>query len=256
MSQSYYGEPDPRSFLLEVAKGNIPGHSLKILRGNNIDLDDGVAEDLWEQGGTIAYLSSAETMNMVSSSTDDDVAGTGALTLLLEGTDSAGAYQSEIIILTGQVNKLSASAYLRINSMTILTAGSGGVNAGAITATASSAASVQDKMAAGEGASQSSHYMIPTGRRAFLYQFEINGARIGQGGGTPTIEFKGFIIPSGGARIQAFDKIIDTSVGDTLDVKLPFPTPLGAGTQIKITAESDINNTIARSRMYLLEVLD
>ena len=42
-------------FLLRVAKGEIPGHSIVSKFGQNLDVDSGLYEDIWEGGGTYPY---------------------------------------------------------------------------------------------------------------------------------------------------------------------------------------------------------
>jgi hypothetical protein len=242
-------------FFLEVAKGQVPGHSLKIVRGHNAALALDTLEDVWEAGGVMTYLSSAETMNIASTSTSDD-GDPGAGTVLVEGVDNNGAYISEVVTLNGTTDVLTTNSFLRVNFMKVLTAGSTGWNVGDVTATASSAGTVQDEMDATEGVSQSSHHTIPLGKTGYLYKVEINGARLGQGGSTPEIEFKGYGRPFGGAWIQLFDKNLDTSVTDELDVILPFPSRLVARTDIRMTGTADINASEARTRMYILQVDD
>ena len=75
-------------FYLEVAKGNVPGHAFFIMRGHNADIDSAAGEDLWEAGGLWAPLSTAETMNITSTSANDDDGNTGAETVLIQGVDN------------------------------------------------------------------------------------------------------------------------------------------------------------------------
>ena len=245
----------PADFYLEVAKGNVVGHSLKVVRGHNGDIDIGT-EDVWEAGGSITYLTSAETMEIASSDANDTSAGTGARTLLLEGVDGTGAYASETITLNGTTDVTSSNSYLRVNFMTLQTAGTTGYNVGNITATATTAATIQDEMDATEGVSQSSHHTVPLGKKCYIVKVEVNCAKISGGGGSPEVEFRGYSIPFGGARLQLFDKRLDTSVTDELDISLPFPVEIAARSDIYFTAETDVNNTDARTRMYCVQIDD
>lgn len=247
---SYFGCND---FWLEIAKGNVPGHAAIIVRGHNADIDDGAQEDVWEPGGELSYLSSAETMEIASTSADDAAAGTGARTVMIQGVDDDGLFISEVVTLNGTSNVQTSNSYLRVNLMNILTAGSAGWNVGDLTATATTAATIQDEMDATEGFSQSSHYTVPAGKTAFLTQVELNAAKL-SGGGVPEIEFKAMFRPFGGAWHQGFDKTLDTSVTDELDIILPVPTRILERTDVRITALTDTNNSEARTRMYILEV--
>ncbi len=248
-----------QDFFLEIAKGNIPGHSVVLIRGHNPNISIAGGETDIAEMGNLTYLTSAETMEIVSTSDEDGGSGgdTGLLTMLIQGVDNTGAAIQEIITLNGTTDVTSSNSYLRINSMVGLTVGSTNLNVGNITATASTAATIQDEMGAIEGASQSSHYTVPLAKRLFLHQVEFNGAKT-SGGNQPILEIRGRarIGGAGNCFIQLFDKRIDTSIADELDVILPFPTAIAARTDVRLTCETDQNNTETRSRLYGILVDD
>ena len=200
-------------------------------------------------------------MDIDSTSTSDDgsPAGIGAQTLLVQGISSTGALQSETITMNGTTVVVTANTYLRILSMTVLTAGSSGWNVGNILATATTAATVQDEMDATEGVSQSSHFTIPLNTKGLLFQVELNTAKI-TGGASPEVEFKGLALPgglaAGGSWLQLFDKTVDTGVTDEIDIILPYPTLLPARTDIRMRTDTDQNSTESRTRMYITTVDD
>jgi len=246
---------DRYGFLLEVARGNIPGMSTVVIRGHNDDLDSGTEEDVWETGGDLTYMTSAETMEIASSSTSDDgdPAGVGLQTVLISGVSSTGALQTETITMNGTTDVTTSSSYLRVNSMTGLTAGSTGWNVGTVTATATTAATVQCQMSATEGTTQNSHYTVPLNKTLHVVQIELNAAKIT--GATPLMEFKAYVRPGGAGAcwLQLFDKLLDTAVTDELDLVLPFPsssTQATSRTDLRMRALSDTNNAECRTRMY------
>lgn len=157
-------------FFIDVAQGKVTGHTIHRVIARNSDVDV-TKEDIWFNGGTLVYLSAAEKMNIVSTSTSDTSAGTGARTVLLSGTDSSYNEITETITMNGTSNVLSVNNYLRVNLMEVVTAGSGGVTAGAITATAQTAGTVQANMPIGENRTGKSHYTIPLGKTAYLVSF-------------------------------------------------------------------------------------
>lgn len=244
-------------FFLLVAKGQITGHSSTIIRGHNDNLALDTQEDLWESGGELTYLTTAETMNIVSTDADDDAGDTGATLVSVQGVDNTGAAITENVIMNGTSNVLTTLSYLRVNAMVVLTAGSSGHNEGVITATASSAATVQCQMNTTESLSQNSHYTVPLGVTGYLLRVELNCAKI-SGGGSPEVEFRGFARPGGSGRawLQLFDKTLDTSVTDELDLTIPVPSVMIARTDIRFAAISDTGTAEARTRMYLLLVDD
>jgi hypothetical protein len=99
--------------------------------GSNQDVDT-ARETVWEQGGLYNYLGAASVLNITSSSTNDDVGGTGALTIEIQGLDTNYDRISETVILTGQTIKATSNEYLRIFRAIVLTTGSGNENAGTI----------------------------------------------------------------------------------------------------------------------------
>lgn len=247
---SHFGTTD---YWLEVAKGNVAGSQLRTQRGHLHELDIADGETDISEFGDLTYLTAAETMDIVSTSVNDDGSpvDTGLRTLFIEGVDGTGAYISEVITLDGTTVVVTANSYLRVNNMTGLTVGSSGWNEGEITATASTAATVQCQMDATESISQNSHFTIPLGETGFAVQFEMNASKT-SAGGTPIVEFKGYIRfgGDGNAWIQLYDKKLDTSVTDEVDVFLPFPTGAIERTDIRIRALTDTNNTEVRTRLY------
>lgn len=259
MSPLFSSNGGNNSFLLDLARGNIPGMSTGIIRGHNPSQTSASGDVDISEFGDVTYLSSAETMNIVSTSTSDDgsPAGVGLQTLLIQGVDNDGAAIQETITLNGTTNVLTLNSYLRVNSMIGLAVGSTGWNVGDVTATASSAATVQDKMSAAESISQSSHFTVPLNTKLYLAQVELNCAKI-SGGGNPEVEFKGLIRVggAGNAWLQLFDKLLDTAVTAQLDVILPFPTEIVARTDIRMRSDTDTNSTESRTRMYYILIDD
>ena len=246
----------PANFFLEIQKGNVFGHTTKTLRGHNSDIGIGT-EDVWGPGAALVYLAAAETMEIASTDDEDGGAGTdtGALTLLLEGVDGTGAYISESITLNGTTNVTSVNSYLRVNSLTVLTAGSVGWNIGIISATATTAATVQNNIGATEGLSQNSHYTIPLATTGYIVQVELNCSKI-SGGANPEVVFKGLQRPLNGAWLQLFDKKLNTNVTDEVNIILPFPVTIPARSDFKFTGTSDTLLAEVRTQTYLIQVDD
>lgn len=96
-------------FLLEVSKGNVPGHSCIQKFGRNFDIDTGTdPEDCWSQGGTYAFLSSAQTLYASSSDADGDQ------DIVIEGLDANWDEQSQTVTLNGQIQVAIAGTWIRV----------------------------------------------------------------------------------------------------------------------------------------------
>ena len=124
------------------------------------------------------YLASAETQNIVSSNVNDTSAGTGARTVLVSGLDTNFDEISETVILNGTTPVLTTLSYLRVSDLQVMTSGTGLENAGDITATASSAGTVQAFMEMTFNHSLNGRYTTPNGKFAVFANYEVN---IGQG---------------------------------------------------------------------------
>lgn len=125
-------------------------------------------EDVWSQGGVLSFLSAAETMDIVSTDAADTAAGTGARTINVFGLDGNYMPISENVTLNGTTPVTTTNAFMRINRMRLDTTGSGNVNAGSITATASTASTVQGNMNVGLGTTFKTQYTVPAGFYAFI----------------------------------------------------------------------------------------
>jgi len=74
-------------------------------------------EDIWNAGGVLSYLSSAETMEIASddSADDGDPAGNGAQTVAIFGVDDNYKNISEIVTMNGTNDVTTTMSFLRIN---------------------------------------------------------------------------------------------------------------------------------------------
>ncbi len=130
----------PSDMYLEAAMGNLAGVADFEKFGKNSDIDTGTdPEDIWNGGGTYTGFptSAAETLEIFSSDAADTSAGTGARTVTIYNLlDSTGAESPSITVsLSGTTPvSLGALTYYRGGSrMKVITAGSGGENAGTLT---------------------------------------------------------------------------------------------------------------------------
>ena len=123
-------------YFVEVARGNVAGQTELHKFGRNPDIDTGGFETIWNGGGSYTGhdATAAEIVEIFSSSANDDVAGTGALTLKVFGLDTDYLEINETVVLTGATPVDTVNMYIRLNRMKVLSAGSGGMNDGTLTA--------------------------------------------------------------------------------------------------------------------------
>jgi hypothetical protein len=90
--------------------------------------------------------------------------------------------QQETVTMNGTTNVPTANTYTRIFRMIVATAGSGATNAGTITATAQTDATVTASIAAGEGQTLMAIYTVPAATTLFLTRVFASVVGGNQGG--------------------------------------------------------------------------
>lgn len=150
---------------------NVSGSTENVDSATDTDVwggaDNGVATALW------VPPTEARVHAIVSSSTDDDgdPAGSGAHTVLVSGLDENWDEISETVTLNGTSAVNTTNSYIRINSMEVTAAGSGGVNAGTIKATAATDSTVSCVITIGKGKSLQAIYSVPRNQYVLLNDF-------------------------------------------------------------------------------------
>jgi len=167
-------------FGLQVARGQIPYHKSNFKFGFNADVDDAL-ETVWSKGGLYAYLSSATALYISSSSTNDTVAGTGARTVKVSGLDSDYDEVSVTVNMNGQ-SGVSLGTFTRVNRIEVLTAGSGGANAGNLhvgseaSPTVGIPATTYAYVTAGDNQTLMALWTVPRNYTAYVTQTDITVA--------------------------------------------------------------------------------
>lgn len=162
-----------RTFVKEqIALGKMPYAEKVQLMGRNGG-NTTSATTLWTvASGTYAQLTAGTTFELVSSSANDAAAGTGARTVQVDYVDGNYEGGSEVVTMNGTTPvPMVATNILAINKLTVLTAGSGLVNAGAVSARTVSGSVIKNQIGANalsRGQSFSMLYTVPKGKLALL----------------------------------------------------------------------------------------
>lgn len=110
LSQTLYGEYGP--FNLQVARGQIVGHSVLNLFGYQSAVGTGTPLPVWENFTAYTYPVAATTMLVYSTSASDT-----NVNITIFGLDASWNIQTEIITLTnGTTGVTTTKSFLRINS--------------------------------------------------------------------------------------------------------------------------------------------
>jgi hypothetical protein len=157
-------------FELQVARGQIAGHTAISIFGYSTTVGSTALGPLWEgltlSGGAYAYPGSAAPLVLVSDSASD----TSALSVRIEGLGAGFVPLTETIALNGTSNVTTTNSFLRINVMST----TNGLNVGNITAKISS--TTYAKINAGIGQTQMSLYTVPAGYTFYLSYIQADAS--------------------------------------------------------------------------------
>lgn len=109
---SYFGSTE---FLLEVSKGNVPGHSMVTVIGSNPSLGSTVTETVWDGGGTYTYLTADTTLYISSSSASDT-----AVTVLITGKDDNYNVITDTVTANGQTQVAISTQFFRVEIVQVI----------------------------------------------------------------------------------------------------------------------------------------
>lgn len=152
----------PGSFETEVTKGNVPGHSIRTVLMRNPSAS-GAEEDVWGGGGNMTFPTVAETWEILSTSPNDNIAGTGARLILINSLDANYDPQIEIAVMNGTTAVVLTNSNFRPDDIIVINSGSSHRNEGDITVQVSVGGAVRRFMPAIFSVSQDCHFTVPLG---------------------------------------------------------------------------------------------
>jgi hypothetical protein len=236
-------------FYTRVAQGLVPGYSSFSVFGYNPDVDQ-TEETIWPAGGLIPHPTTDSQLTIVSTSTDDDgsPAGTGARTVYIEGLDENYEIVSETVTMNGTTGVTTTNSYMYVNQFYVVTVGTGGANAGEITAKVST--TLYDLIATGYNTRTTAHYCVPAGYTAYMLEGVFTA---GQDSGTTGIT--GYLKqhgPDGILRVGAVVAINNGSV--QYDFANPYVIP--EKNCIGASAIGAANNNLISAYFNILLVQD
>ena len=241
-----------QSNMLRVARGKEVGSEFFYKFGRNSSISTtSTPEDIWNGGGIYTGMpDTAEPLEIFSSSANDTAAGTGARTVLISNllNDQCVKLPDVTVTLNGTTPvSLGPAAYYRASRVKVLTAGSGGENAGTLTLRhQTTTANIFCVMEAGANQSSVAAYTVPFGYTLYVSWINIQLARANGSNGSANVTVRARQ-PGG-----VFQAVLNPEVtqgspfNPTSREYLPFPQK----TDIKFHCESvSDNNTILTAIM-------
>lgn len=231
------------------------GNEWKVINkfGDNQDIDAAQGwKDIvkWATGTNANWtpLTSAETMDVASSSTNDDSGGTGARTLYIEGLDNSYNEINETITMDGTNTVVTSKEFLRVHRAYAKAVGSGGVNDGNITISATTAGTNQGYINSDDGQTLQTIYTIPLGYTGYFYEGQMTS-----GDTTKYTEGRILFRIHNGTEYESWRSqgIIDIT-GLSVSLGLDGSPALPEKTDIRMQANADANNTEVSGRLKIL----
>jgi hypothetical protein len=239
-------EDKTEEYRYEVAMGNVYGSSTWNKFGYNADIN-GSAEIVASFGGTFNIMTSADTLNVVSTANSDNSGGQAARTIVLVGIDANGDYQEETVTMNGQTPVTTTNSWLGINRAYVASVGTFNYNAGNITISDTSAIfGTQAQIPSMKGITQQSIFHVPSGHKFLSDWLEINASRQGA---TPFIQIFGYVY---NRPTNVRQQIFTTSTGDGQSSQLQLtpsqPFVINEDSVLYFEATSDHTNTLVSLR--------
>lgn len=260
MSQDYDAiATRPTDYKTEVALGRRQGATLWNKFGYNADVDTATdPEVVASWGGTFTPMTTARTLSVVSTSTDDDgaPAGIGAQSVLIYGVDANRMEQTVVVTLDGTTPVVTTETWLGVNRMAIYVSGSNQVNVGTITATATTDLTTQAQIPAGEGTSQQCIFFTQDSHQALAEWITVNVVRFGAGT-EPVVTIKGWVYSAvSGSKYEVVRMNIDTSIQNSKELIPPLPFVIGEKSCFWLEVETTRDDTVVNARFSLIEHKD
>lgn len=246
----------PSDYRTEVALGQRQGHTLWNKFGYNSAVGTSV-EVVASWGGTFVPMTTARTLSIVSDDAADVTStGTGARNIVVYGIDANRKAQTVVVQMNGLTPVVTTETWLGVNRIAVGLAGSGLVNAGTITATATTDLTTQGQVPAGEGTSQQCIFFIQAGHQAITEWLTISAVRFGSGT-EPTITLKGWVYSAvSNAKYEVVRITLDTGVETHEELEPPLPFPIGESSVFWLEVISTRANTDVACRFSLIEHRD
>lgn len=237
----------------EVALGLRQGVTTWNKFGYNEDIDDGNEEIIASWGGDLQFLTVGETIDIVSTSTSDDLVGVGCQKIVITGVDENWDEQVEVVEMDGTTTVTTVTEWIGINRISIFKAGTSLKNVGTINITANTSGYTMAQMplstTQAASVTQQCLFYVPVGYKFLAEWLHFNTIKISGGGGSPEVTFKAYVYSDVSTAIyEVFRDALDVADNNTLTIAPPVPFTIDEKSILWLVAESDTNNTAVRGR--------
>ena len=250
---TYIGNKD---FKYRVAQGEVTGATTWNKFGYNADVDAASGEEVIASfGGTFSIMTSADTLDVVSDSAQDGVAGTGALTILITGIDANYLTQTETVTMNGITAVTTVNTWLGVNRVVVLSSGTNDSNVGTITIDdTSGTVGTQAELPPDGSVTQQLIFHTQIGFTFLLDWLWLHVTKL-SGGSAPKVIIKGYSYSRvTDCTYEIFRTTMDSSVENTEEFTPSQPFVAGGREVVYFTADTDTNNTEVVGRFSGIEI--
>ncbi|MCK4783321.1 MAG: hypothetical protein KAV87_06185 [Desulfobacteraceae bacterium] len=150
---------------IDIAKGIVEGRTPVRRYGHNLACG-ATEETIWCMSNLYVYLTSAEQLKVKSSAVATDIpTSTGAWTVFIKGLDTNYNIITETVTLENPGPVTTIQSFLRVFIARVMTAGTGGKNAGNISVNDNADAVTLGYIPIGENQSHAALWTVPKGQR-------------------------------------------------------------------------------------------
>ncbi len=221
---------------VSIAMGRDPNATLVTAFGYTVNTAGNVTNiNNWEAAIAWVPLTTAQHMEIVSSSASDSAAGTGTQSVVVQCLDGNYKQIQEVDTLNGTTAVPMVSQCMIINNVIEATYGSSGVNAGNITVRVAGGGSTQGYIAAGAGMSHHGRFTVPAGYTWIIHNIFLQSNKAGNATASADITAV-FLLPDGIGKLQGLPETVGNSTNPTITI----PSSIAVGE--KTTLEFIINS--------------
>jgi hypothetical protein len=229
MSKDYY---------VGIAEGDILNHVAWVKTGYNPAVGT-TTEDMWYSSIPYVFPTSAIQMRVVSTSAQDGVGGTGALTVWVDYLDGNYAEKTTTVIMNGitDVNTTPTDIF-RIQHFRVASVGNTGMAVGDITIRNISTATVYSSIEAGFSRARNIVFTVPAGKTLYVNQiaFAATGGKPVRFTTRATYDNVRALVLTPGIFFSAYNEVM--LIDSTYTKDLIIPTKLPEKTDIKVSVVS------------------
>jgi hypothetical protein len=240
-------------FDLQVARNQITFHEAFCQFGINGNVEQ-TYETLWVGSNAYTFPAAAAATTVSSSNAADTAAGAGARTVLIDGLNAAYERVTEVASLNGQTGVALANQYLRVNRITVLTAGANGTSSGSIyvgtgTVTTGVPAAIINQTGVVANESESGFYTVPVGYTAFINRWTMSSSNSTANAAT---RFNLRVRPFGG--VFGYKAVYNIPANGIYECESAYPVALPEKADLDIVALTTAGTAYVTTQLQIILV--